>query len=532
MEGDSLLSSNGHLDPSIAENFGKKTITSFSSYALLLNNITGPGLVAICIAYQHGGWLPATVILLAAALGSAISAGFLVETMTHFKGNDRFQGRVEFLEMARALFPEYGYYFVFFLFLFNITTSNVSAILESAQTLDQTFLMGFGQVCALELHPELQFICVEKSSSKYDSVFGEIWYVSSGFVCLAAISVPVGLWNLEENMIIQASSFVALLVLLTEFSVQFMSNGLHPEYLPDSALSSGSGVSLGSILFNFAFVVTVPSWVNEKRPDVNIHKTLWSSITTGTFLFILMGLVGAMAYKFPHGADLLTKLSHPNQWIITRVFAQLFPPLVLVPGIPILSIIMRYNLLENRICGPMLANLIAVFLPWMLALLTMSGNLLNVILNWTGLLTVGPLNFLIPCAMFLISEHRNRNRSNGGSKLQVMSVSEKDEKLVAASKGQEAQAYGSLDDENRQTDEETEPWRFLSNSSRRGAMIVAYSVIATIGLLNVFAVFLAIRGIFIHNESVDPNLPPPTVPDPNLPPPPPPPTMPTTQPTW
>jgi len=403
---------NGHLDPRISANFGKKTISTFSSYALLINNITGPGLVAMCVAYQHGGWLPATCVLLLSALGSVMSAGFLIETMTRFSGNENFESRVEFMEMARALFPRTLYFMVFALFLFNITTANVSAILESAQTLDQTFLMAFGSVCAFEFHPSIGVICTSTSSDINDSVFGEsIVYLSPGFCCLAAISVPIGYWNLEENMAIQACSFAALIILLLQFVVQFAHNGLHPEYLPTSTLSAGAGASLGSILFNFAFVVTVPSWVNEKRPDVKIHGSLLNSVAVGTLMFALMGAVGAMAYQFPAGADLLTKLTNPSQWFITRVLAQLFPPLVLVPGIPILSIIVRYNLLENRVCGVSLANFVAVVLPWLIALLTMSGNMLNVILNWAGLLTVAPLNFFIPCVMFLLTAEKNMEMS-------------------------------------------------------------------------------------------------------------------------
>ncbi len=32
---------------------------------------------------------------------------------------------------------------------------------------------------------------------------------------------------------------------------------------------------LGTILFNFALCQTVPSWVNEKRPEVSVNKSIW-----------------------------------------------------------------------------------------------------------------------------------------------------------------------------------------------------------------------------------------------------------------
>lgn len=50
--------------------------------------------------------------------------------------------------------------------------------------------------------------------------------------------------------------------------------------------------------------------------------------------------------------------------------AYIFPLAVLVTSIPIYSIIIRYNLLENRICGKVLANVFAVIFPWVAALVS------------------------------------------------------------------------------------------------------------------------------------------------------------------
>ncbi len=31
---------------------------------------------------------------------------------------------------------------------------------------------------------------------------------------------------------------------------------------------------LGSIIFNYAYITIIPSWINEKRPDVSVTKTV------------------------------------------------------------------------------------------------------------------------------------------------------------------------------------------------------------------------------------------------------------------
>ena len=46
-----------------------------------------------------------------------------------------------------------------------------------------------------------------------------------------------------------------------------------------------------------SFVTTVPSWVNEKRPEVSVNKTLWSATFLCNCIFFLMGIPGAMAYQ-------------------------------------------------------------------------------------------------------------------------------------------------------------------------------------------------------------------------------------------
>lgn len=87
----------------------------------------------------------------------------------------------------------------------------------------------------------------------------------------------------------------------------------------------------------------------------------------------------------------------------TRFASYLFPPVVLWSGIPVFAIIIRYNLVQEKVCGVGMANLIAVVLPWAAALVLYAGTLLNTLLNWSGLLLVVPLNFLLPCWLYLES---------------------------------------------------------------------------------------------------------------------------------
>merc|ERR1712087_824289 len=65
----------------------------------------------------------------------------------------------------------------------------------------------------------------------------------------------------------------------------------------DVSTGSQAGV-IGIILFNFSFVTTVPSWVNEKQVQVSINHTLWSSTFMCMVVFIITGLPGAIAFHY------------------------------------------------------------------------------------------------------------------------------------------------------------------------------------------------------------------------------------------
>jgi hypothetical protein len=53
----------------------------------------------------------------------------------------------------------------------------------------------------------------------------------------------------------------------------------------------------GVVLFNYAFSITVPSWLNEKRPDVSVNGVVWGASATCSLMFISFGIFAAMAFE-------------------------------------------------------------------------------------------------------------------------------------------------------------------------------------------------------------------------------------------
>ena len=81
---------------------------------------------------------------------------------------------------------------------------------------------------------------------------------------------------------------------------------------------------------------------------------------------------------------MLSVLTGASMPLYVRIFSYMFPLVALVTTIPVWSIIMRYNLLENNLCSPAAANFWSVVFPWLLAVIFYGGSLLNYVITWIG----------------------------------------------------------------------------------------------------------------------------------------------------
>lgn len=103
-----------------------------------------------------------------------------------------------------------------------------------------------------------------------------------------------------------------------------------------------------------------------------------------------------------------------------QITVLMFPIVALVSSIPIVSIIIRYNLLQNKICNKVrlraralatcvprhhssrlaaaqhVANVIAVVMPWLIALPFYTGQGLVDVSQDASLLFNGVINFVVP----------------------------------------------------------------------------------------------------------------------------------------
>ncbi|CAD7927135.1 unnamed protein product, partial [Amoebophrya sp. A25] len=69
---------------------------------------------------------------------------------------------------------------------------------------------------------------------------------------------------------------------------------------------------MGTILSNFAVAMIVPSWLNEKAPDVSVSRTIWFSMSLCTAIYLAVGFLGAAFFEhhITDSANYLTVMIH------------------------------------------------------------------------------------------------------------------------------------------------------------------------------------------------------------------------------
>jgi hypothetical protein len=175
------------------------------------------------------------------------------------------------------------------------------------------------------------------------TVFGNVYVLSIGFIVTALVVAPLGFWNLDDNIMIQKISCALVYIMVMIWVGVFLASGIEPSRVP--AVGTQFTNILGTTVFNFAVITSIPSWVNEKKEKVSILSTLGLTMPLALLLFTITGLFGGMAYKpWFNGPDadntLLNKLKSSSSAIAQLTF-YLFPVVVNLTSIPVFAIMQR-----------------------------------------------------------------------------------------------------------------------------------------------------------------------------------------------
>ena len=193
-----------------AASFGAKTIGFWSSCCLNLNNVMGAAIVALPMVNQQAGWFTPTVCILFVFFVSSFAATMLVESMQRIPGNSDLSQRWEFCAIVGHYHGPQAQRVCSWLYNISLQSTNVAAMIVSAQLLDVFLIFTFGRSIALDYH-EFPPRFITSQSSLSDPWLTQ-WVISLGFLISMGISIPLGYINLEENMKFQWASLVGLVL--------------------------------------------------------------------------------------------------------------------------------------------------------------------------------------------------------------------------------------------------------------------------------------------------------------------------------
>jgi hypothetical protein len=117
------------------------------------------------------------------------------------------------------------------------------------------FIAIFKKTCGLGFSPA-GWICVtEQTSNNSPFPSGSYFFFTFGLLATAILVVPLGFFNLVENVKVQIGSFILLIAILIEWIISFGIHGFDTSNLP--ATSENSSQVVGTVLLNYAFITTV-----------------------------------------------------------------------------------------------------------------------------------------------------------------------------------------------------------------------------------------------------------------------------------
>lgn len=392
------------------QSFGSKSIGLLGSVMLLTNNLAGPTVVLMPALAQEAGWLAMLVTMIFLAELSSACGTMLLAAMRAIPGNEEFCLRVEYTDLVRRYFPEPFSTLAIICYHTYLILTLMSYIISSAQVLDFAAMDLFGCAYGLELWPQFGGLCGAAEDSS--TPFGQVLVVPISFLLVALICTPFAVRNLDDNVALQ---FIAIIgfSFIAGMWIYFLDlqRISRRDYATLPAATMSQGGLFSTLLFNFAFMSTLPSWANEKKPEVSVG---WSFCLTMTYLVVVyatIGIVGGLAYPpyFETDATLFSKLNASgSRWAQLSVIA--YPMLQNFTSIPVFAVLIRYNLMQVGL-SRCVSTVIAVGLPGVLSVPFYTGKGFAMISQAGGLATSSVINFIVPISVYWISRQQLRTRS-------------------------------------------------------------------------------------------------------------------------
>lgn len=256
--------------------------------------------------FASAGYIPASCCILIVCIASSITGGLFSQAIGEIPGNSQFGKNITYATAFRILVDPYLAMIAERIFILACFIQCTAGIVQASQSLD-SFIASYllGNTYAIQVYPAIKFISWSEANCQSGLNEAETLencvpffdngplIITLGYCIVVCLFLPLGLRNLKETMIVQLISFVFLVIVMIQFNMEFFAVGLH-ETIP--AFGSDMSQLVGVVLFNFDYVLTLPSWLIEKKVGVDPNQVIWSTSTFCSILYITFGFFGARAF--------------------------------------------------------------------------------------------------------------------------------------------------------------------------------------------------------------------------------------------
>jgi hypothetical protein len=158
---------------------------------------------------------------------------------------------------------------------------------------------------------------------------------------------------------------------------------------------------------SYMYAMFLPSWINEKQPHVPIRGTIWIIGIIAMIVYIVVGLLCAIAHPFIRDDNVMQFIYEDKHTThALRVVILIFIFTAVLPGVPINSLAVKYNLYVSGVCGPKMAFFWGSVSPYLVAWIFSSRALGVGVLMWTAVFFGGVVNFVVPPILYYLGCQR------------------------------------------------------------------------------------------------------------------------------
>jgi hypothetical protein len=231
-----------------------------------------------------------------------------------------------------------------------------------------------------------------------------MFLVTGGLVVASSITISLAAVDQSSMITAQYVLFGCLLLACLRFCYT-LSSAAHEsdceEYAPEFVLGHKPFEAVGSILFNFAFVVTAPSLAGDAHSMNDAIRALVTAIVVMGLLYSVIGWIGAPAAACAEGDTNLLSLvlRGRGQWDILSVVVFGLSQLA---AIPVYCELARETMDSHiKIVSPRDSFWLCHAAPWVICAVTYNSELFETFVEWSSLLLLGFANFSLPLLLDL-----------------------------------------------------------------------------------------------------------------------------------